>query len=166
MQPDIHAGGIVGVAGVAELLGELLARRDAGIDVERLHQVDDRGAPCQLFFLAGNRLVEDGRDIDGLRRRSRCCRGRSRAAGWGSRTACGRRTACRRCRGRGAEDRAHNFAENTHRFLPVNQKKCERFERHFIYRRARTGSFESPPNSLSNAGGAARLPWLDEMTRE
>src|SRR6202022_4998940 len=40
VQPDIHAGGIVGVAGIAEFLGELLARGKAGVDVERLHQVD------------------------------------------------------------------------------------------------------------------------------
>src|SRR5262245_26960878 len=29
VQPDVHAGGIVGVAGVAELLGKFLARREA-----------------------------------------------------------------------------------------------------------------------------------------
>src|SRR5258708_2126882 len=38
VQPDVHAGGVVGVAGVAQLLGEFLARRETGIDVERLHE--------------------------------------------------------------------------------------------------------------------------------
>src|ERR1700681_26058 len=71
LQPDVHGGGIIAVAGVAELLRELLARGEAGIDIERLHQVDDRGAPFQLFALGGNRLVEDGRDVDGCRGRSR-----------------------------------------------------------------------------------------------
>ena len=41
VQPDIHARGIIGVAGIAELLGKLLPRGKTGIDVERLHQVDD-----------------------------------------------------------------------------------------------------------------------------
>ena len=68
VQPDVHARGIIAVAGVAELLGELLARREARIDVERLHQVDDRGAPLQLFALGFDSRVEDRCDIDGCRR--------------------------------------------------------------------------------------------------
>src|ERR1700716_695806 len=71
VQPDVHGGGIIAVAGVAEFLRKLLARGEAGIDIERLHQIDDRGAPFQLFALGGNRLVEDGRDVDGCRGHSR-----------------------------------------------------------------------------------------------
>src|SRR5689334_397649 len=36
VQPDVHARGVVGVTAIAELLGQLLARSEAGIDVERL----------------------------------------------------------------------------------------------------------------------------------
>ena len=64
MQPDVHGRGIVGVAGVTEFGRQFLARGEAGVDIERLHQVDDRGAPFQLFALGGDRLVEDGGDID------------------------------------------------------------------------------------------------------
>src|SRR5690242_2811370 len=110
VQPDVHAGGIIGVAGVAELLGKLLARREAGVDVERLHQVDDGVLPVELLALGGDGLVEDGSDIDRLRRRGRGCG-----------AAAGRRTA-RRCRASLAEDRVHDRSENTHRSLPINLK--------------------------------------------
>jgi len=68
VQPDVHARGIIAVAGITELLGEFFPRAEAGIDIERLHQVDDRGAPFQFFLLGGDRLVQDGRDIDGCGR--------------------------------------------------------------------------------------------------
>src|SRR5205085_8933135 len=117
VQPDVHAGGIVGVAGVAELLGKLLARRETGVDVERLHQVDDGVLPVELLSLGGDRLVEDGSDVDRLCRRRRGCCG----------TAAGRRTA-RRCRaGLAAEDRVHDRSENTHASLPMNLKMPWRF---------------------------------------
>jgi hypothetical protein len=113
VQPDVHAGGIIAVAGVTEFLGKLLAGAEAGIDVKRLHQIDDRGAPCQLFTLGGSRLVHDGCDIDGLCRRRRSRR-RSSARG--------RTASCRRSFGLGTEDRTHDFPENTHCLLPVNLK--------------------------------------------
>src|SRR5689334_22373851 len=71
VQPDVHAGGVVGVTGIAKLLGEFLAGGEAGVDVERLHQVDDRGPPFQLLMLGGHRLVQDRRDVDALRGRRR-----------------------------------------------------------------------------------------------
>src|SRR5438105_961400 len=112
VQPDVHAGGIIGVAGVAELLGELLAGRKAGIDVERLHQVDDGVFPIELLPFGSNRLVEDGSDVDGLRR---CRTGRcGRAAGLRAACGCGASLA--------AEDRAHDASQNTIRSLPTNWK--------------------------------------------
>jgi len=42
-----------------QLIGELLAQ-SAGIDVERLHQIADRGPPFQLFLLGGDRLSRIG----------------------------------------------------------------------------------------------------------
>jgi hypothetical protein len=55
--------GIVGVAGIAELLADA----EAGIDIERLHQIDDRGSPFQLLLFGGDRLIQDGGNVHGLR---------------------------------------------------------------------------------------------------
>jgi len=63
---DVHGRGIM-VSRCNQFLRELLARSEAGIDLERLHQVDDRGAPFQLFAGGGGGLVDNGRDVDGLR---------------------------------------------------------------------------------------------------
>src|ERR1700733_14821397 len=126
VQPDIHAGRVVGVAGVAKFFRQLLARGKTGIDIERLHQIDDRGTPLQLFALGLDRLVQDGRDVDGLSRRSRC--GRRSSTGGGSPRAGGRgwggggrsRAAAGGCGFRvGTEDPAHDFSENAHHMLPV-----------------------------------------------
>src|SRR5262245_31495522 len=122
VQPDVHAGGIIGVAGVAELLGKLLARREAGVEVESLHQIDDGVLPVQLLLLGRDRLVEDGSDVDCLRRG---CRGScGRAAGCGA--TCSRATR-RRGAGLAAEDRIHDRPENTHASLPINLKMPWRF---------------------------------------
>jgi hypothetical protein len=45
MQPDVHLGAVVHVAGVVKLSGQLLPGLQAAVEVERLHQVDDRGFP-------------------------------------------------------------------------------------------------------------------------
>src|SRR4029453_19115516 len=98
--------------GVAELLGKLLACRKAGVDVESLHQIDDGVLPVQLLLLGRDRLVEDGIDVDCLRRG---CRGScGRAAGC--------RATCRRRTGFAAEDCVHDRSENTHASLPINLK--------------------------------------------
>src|SRR5262249_38485634 len=68
VQPDIHGRGIIGVTGVAKLVSELLACAEAGIDVEGLHEVDDRGPPFELLALGLRSLVDDLRDIDTLGR--------------------------------------------------------------------------------------------------
>ena len=44
------------VAGVAELLGQLLARAEAAVELEQLHQIDDRFAPVELFLVLGGKL--------------------------------------------------------------------------------------------------------------
>src|SRR6185312_579885 len=119
VQPDIHAGGIVAVARVAKFLRELLACRKARIDVERLHQVDDRGAPLQLLALGLDGLIEDGCDVDS---RSRCRSGSPRRSARGRSGARGRAAASRRGVRLGAEDRAHDFSENAHRSLPMKLK--------------------------------------------
>src|SRR5882672_11431414 len=156
VQPDVHAGGIIAVTGVTELLGKVLARTEAGIDVERLHQVDDRGAPCQLFALCGSCLVHDGCDIDGLCRRSRRRRSGAR----------GRTTSCWRGVGLGAEDRAHNFPENTHRLLPLNLKVVKGLNSTFPgSRQHRAGSPRTltAPNTIANArrSSASAGRWLN-----
>src|SRR5262245_52481243 len=39
VQPDVHGGGVVHVAAVFELLSELLACRQAAVEIQELHQV-------------------------------------------------------------------------------------------------------------------------------
>src|SRR3954471_7015058 len=142
VQPDVHARRVVGVAGVAELLGEVLARRKAGVDVERLHQVDDGVLPVQLLPLGRDRLVEDGSDVDGLRRRSRRSRGRparSCAAG-------------RRCCTGLAEDRTHDGSENTHRSLPINLKMAWSCLGDFVALSCTADSMTVSPRDLNPEG--------------
>ena len=50
---------IVLVAGKMKLLGELLARRKARIEIEQLHQIDDRMPPVELLLVARGKLVEN-----------------------------------------------------------------------------------------------------------
>ena len=68
MQPDIHGGGVVRVASVLQFASELLASRQAAVETESLHQVDDRGSPGKLLALCRCGLVDDCRNVDGLRR--------------------------------------------------------------------------------------------------
>src|SRR4029078_8256541 len=58
VQPDVHLGAAVLVAGVAELGRELLAVVEAGIDAEYFQQVDDRRlvVEVRITLLAGNCL--------------------------------------------------------------------------------------------------------------
>src|SRR5262245_40306887 len=90
MQPDVHRPRAVERAGIAELLGQLLAGSEAAVELEQLHQVDNRFIPVEVFVL----LVRDLRDhrldlgpgyrLAGLcagseRRRRRCAHGLYRA---------------------------------------------------------------------------------------
>ena len=49
---------------VFELLGEILTRLQARIEIEDLHQVDDRFAPIELFFLLRGHFRDDLFDVD------------------------------------------------------------------------------------------------------
>jgi diguanylate cyclase (GGDEF)-like protein len=53
VQPDVHRGRIVLIAGIAELARQLLAVVEARIHAEQLHQIDDRCAPVQLLLVGG-----------------------------------------------------------------------------------------------------------------
>ena len=79
VQPDVHRGRVVLVAGVVQLVGQLLAGVQARIQIEQLHQIDDRGAPVQLLRVLRGQVVEHGLDID------RSTRGRAAAGGGGGR---------------------------------------------------------------------------------
>src|SRR4051794_14503066 len=149
VQPDIHAGRVVGVTAVAELLGEFLAGRQARIDIERLHQVDDRGAPFQLLVLGFRGLVDDRGHIDVLRRstrgrRSRRWRAATRggaAAGW-------------RGLGRMAENRAHDLSENAHQWLLMDGDRMKNSAGGVPLRAARQSLCQPPspanPNTATN----------------
>ena len=39
---------VIGVARVVQFLGEFLARVQAAVEIESLHQIDDGGSPCKL----------------------------------------------------------------------------------------------------------------------
>jgi len=66
VQPDIHAGGIIGVAGIAQLLGKFLSCGEARIYVERLHKVDNRSPPFQLLMFCRDGFIQNRRHIHGL----------------------------------------------------------------------------------------------------
>src|SRR4051794_4642471 len=140
VQPDVHARGIIAVAGIAQFLCEVLARTEAGINIERLHQIDNRGSPFQPFLLRGHRLVQNRCDVDGLpgRSRRRAARGCA-AAGWSG-------------GGLATEDRAHDFSENTHRSLPMDMKMAWRVLAALSWLPAAPGrdacEFNPPPRDL------------------
>src|SRR5262249_9647112 len=57
VQPDVHFRRAVERALVAKLLRQLLARAETAVEVEQLHQVDDRLFPVQFFTLAVGDLL-------------------------------------------------------------------------------------------------------------
>src|SRR5262245_4278183 len=68
VQPDVHRRGAVERAGIAEFLRQLLACAEAAVQLEKLHQIDDRCVPVEVLVL----LVGEPRDhrLDiGLRHR-------------------------------------------------------------------------------------------------
>jgi len=81
MQARCHAGGIM----LCQVASSWQALACARLESSRApHQIDDRGAPFQLFLLGGDRVVRNRREVDGLRgrrqlrkndpRRPRACR--------------------------------------------------------------------------------------------
>jgi hypothetical protein len=54
VQPDVHVCRVAGVSGVAKLLRKLLARGQAGVNIKRFHQVDDRTRPTGTTLFDGD----------------------------------------------------------------------------------------------------------------
>src|SRR5882672_6268055 len=73
VQPDVHAGRILGIAGVAELASQNFSILEAGVEVYELHKVHDGSLPVQLLVLARCHLNEDSLNIHWrTRTRGRC----------------------------------------------------------------------------------------------
>ena len=67
VQPHVHRRGIVRVARVMQFLGEFLAVRQARIEAEQLHHVDDGMLPVELLRVLGREAFQNGLGIDRLR---------------------------------------------------------------------------------------------------
>ena len=63
MQPDVHFGGAIEGAGVAEFLCQLLAGTKAAVQLQQLHQIGDRLSPFEIFVLIVVEFLEDGFDV-------------------------------------------------------------------------------------------------------
>src|SRR3954471_1013742 len=63
VQPEVHLGGAIEGAGVAELLRQLLARTEAAVQFQQLHQIDDRLSPVEVFSLIVVQPLENGLDV-------------------------------------------------------------------------------------------------------
>src|SRR5580704_13134682 len=48
VKPDIHRGGIIGIAIVVKLLCEFLTRKETAVYGQELHQIDDGVSPIEL----------------------------------------------------------------------------------------------------------------------
>jgi hypothetical protein len=82
VQPEIHLGGAIEGAGIAEFLCQLLARAEAAVQFQQLYQIDDRLSPVEIFFLIVVQPLENGLDVlprDRFCRR--CARGRAGRCG-------------------------------------------------------------------------------------
>lgn len=58
-QKDVHASTVIGVAGIAKFFGKLFARTEGAVDIQRLHQIDDRSTPFELFAFGFDSGIED-----------------------------------------------------------------------------------------------------------
>src|SRR5439155_19862143 len=112
MQPDIHFRRTVERAFVAELLGELLARAQTAVELEELHEIDDRLFPIVRFLLRVGEFLDHGFDF-GARHRLGCPARRG-----GARRSRGRA----RCRGRACgtrpKYRRYDISKNAHDHPP------------------------------------------------
>ena len=110
VEPDVHLGAAVEVAGVTQLARQFLAVVEARIDPQQLHQIDDRGSPVEVLPLT--HLGQVGFDID-VRNRGRLGLRRERGSAFGKGGTCrGRRRL-----GLVTEDRVLDRTENTHGML-------------------------------------------------
>ena len=65
MQPHVHLRRIPHqLRRAAQLRGQLLARREAAVDLEELQQIDDGGPPVQLLRVRRRALLQLRDDID------------------------------------------------------------------------------------------------------
>ena len=59
VQPQVHFGRAIEGAGVAEFLGQLFAGAKAAVELQQLHQIDDRLLPVEIFALLVVDFLED-----------------------------------------------------------------------------------------------------------
>src|SRR5262249_11461828 len=107
VEPDVHCGRAVERAGIAELPRQLLARAEAAVQLEELHQIDDRCVPIEVLVLLVGELRNHRLDV----------RLRHRLAGRRRR----RRGGARRCSGicsLGPENRRCDLSKDAHVALP------------------------------------------------
>src|SRR6476661_10040815 len=58
VQPDIHVGGAVELAPVAKFLCQLFAGTEAAVQLQELHQIDDRLVPIEVLILVIGDLLD------------------------------------------------------------------------------------------------------------
>ncbi len=68
-------GRVMRVAGVVKVFGQLLARGEAAVHPDELHQIDDGVMPVELLMMLGGQPIEHGLDVHLGQARSRrgCC---------------------------------------------------------------------------------------------
>src|SRR5262249_41484457 len=71
VQPDVDCSSIVFVAGVVQFFCKLLARRETAVELEKLHEINDRPSPLELFLVLTGELRQDVLDVDRRLRRRR-----------------------------------------------------------------------------------------------
>src|SRR3569623_1126169 len=117
VQRDILLCGAIGAGMDVQLLGKLLARAEAGVEIEQAEQVDDRGLVVAASTLHVGHRGEYRADID-LLRRGRGRRGRRRRGGLGR----SRGWRARRGRALVVEDLVHDAAEDAHVVAPMKSR--------------------------------------------
>ena len=126
MQPDVHARRVIHVARIVQFLRQLLAGVQAAVEIQELHQVNDRSAPVELLGVLAGKMGEDRLDIHRstggtCRSRGRGPRCRLRSSGcWRGAWGGGARRR-RGCFGM-AKDLGHDVPEDTHRAISRSAK--------------------------------------------
>ena len=63
VQPDVHRCRVIEIAAEMQFCGELLAGREATVEADKLHQIDDGRAPIEVLFVARSKIVQHTRNI-------------------------------------------------------------------------------------------------------
>src|SRR6266436_5864654 len=63
VEPDVHFRRAIELTLVTELLSKLLASAEATVELEQLHQIDNRFSPIQFLFLRVGELLDDVLDL-------------------------------------------------------------------------------------------------------